>query len=70
MLRVSDLVSGLVVAAMGLAIFLRAQSFPSVGGVAIALTSVDSSDPTTPTPGNIPLSSAFTPVGLKKMSMS
>ena len=36
MLRVSDLVSGLVVAAMGLAIFLRAQSFPSVGGVAIA----------------------------------
>ncbi len=36
MLRVSDFVSGLVVAIVGLAIFLRAQSFPSVGGVAIA----------------------------------
>ena len=36
MLRVSDLVSGLAVAGLGLSIFLRSQTFPAVGGVAIA----------------------------------
>lgn len=36
MLKVSDLVSGLAVAAFGLAVFLRAQSFPVAGGVAVS----------------------------------
>ena len=36
MLRVSDLVSGLAVAGLGLFVFLRAQTFPAIGGVAIA----------------------------------
>ncbi|WP_108662471.1 tripartite tricarboxylate transporter TctB family protein [Acuticoccus kandeliae] len=35
MLRVSDLGSGLAIAGLGLAIFIHAQTFPSVGGVAI-----------------------------------
>ena len=36
MLRVSDLVSGLTIAGLGLLVFLRSQTFPAVGGVAIA----------------------------------
>lgn len=34
--RVSDLASGLAVAGLGVAIFLKAQTFPAVGGVAAA----------------------------------
>src|SRR5690606_31476736 len=40
---------------------VAALALLAVGGAAIALTSVDSSDPTTPTPGNVPLSSALVP---------
>ncbi|MGB7505352.1 MAG: Hsp70 family protein, partial [Mycobacterium sp.] len=38
-----------------------ALALVAVGGVAIALTSVDSDEPTTPTPGNVPLSSELPP---------